>query len=808
MPPQETRRDDPGGSELLDLRWSEARWRAILETARDAIVSIDRNGRITLFNRAAEEIFGYTAAEALGASVAILMPSPFAEEHDRYIRAYEATGVKRAIGRIREVTGKRKNGELFPVELSVSEARLGEEVVYVAILRDATERRRMEEALRRERDFAERLIEAARTIVLVLDPAGRIVRFNRFFEDLAGTRLEEVRGADWFETFLPEAAREAARRFFRDHAQELPAREAAERGEVLPLRCLDGSIRDIEWHVRELRGGAGEPEGLLAVGIDVTERLRAARRLAVQYAVSRALAESASLAEAGPRLLEAIGESLGASLGELWIVDPLLERLRLVAAWYARDLNGGELAEISRDLTFGRGLGLPGWIWERGRSDFVADLARDPRISRRAILSRLGLRSAVGAPILAGGRVLGALLLFGREAPGAERETLPLLESLGSQIGAFVERTRAEEAVRSSEARFFAFMNNSPAVAFLKDEEGRYVYVNSPWERTFGKSFAEVRGKTDYDLWPAETARQLRANDRAVLAAHRTLEVYEFVPLPNGEMRQWLAFKFPIRDSAGRRYIAGMALDVTERVKAETQLREMQRLAAERARLADIGAIAAKIAHDLGNPLGALSMQTQVMLRRAQRDPGAPIGDVVAQLRQLASEVQRLEGLVRELMDFAREQRLDLQRIDPSRFLREVVELWQPLAAERGIELDLQLAEGLEPFEADPAQLRRVLDNLIKNALEAIEAPPARVTVRATNLPEAIRISVEDTGPGIPESVRLFHLFETTKPKGSGLGLAVSRQIVQAHGGDIRFEQANPHGACFHVELPRRVGAR
>jgi len=132
----------------------EARWKAVLNTARDAIISIDREGTITLFNRSAEDMFGYSASEVLGESVGILMPMPYSSEHSSYIRRYEKTREARAIGRIREVKARRKDGEVFPIELSVTEARLGQEAIYTAIIRDVSARRDIEELLRRERDLA------------------------------------------------------------------------------------------------------------------------------------------------------------------------------------------------------------------------------------------------------------------------------------------------------------------------------------------------------------------------------------------------------------------------------------------------------------------------------------------------------------------------------------------------------------------------------------------------------------------------------------------------------------------------------
>ncbi len=135
-----------GALRLLEIE--SRRWQSVLDTAQDAIISIDPHGRITLFNRAAEEIFGYRADEVLQQNVTLLMPSPYREQHDQFLRNYQATGEAKAIGRIRHVEARRKSGETFPIELSVSEARVGDTVLYSAIIRDVSERARMEAALR------------------------------------------------------------------------------------------------------------------------------------------------------------------------------------------------------------------------------------------------------------------------------------------------------------------------------------------------------------------------------------------------------------------------------------------------------------------------------------------------------------------------------------------------------------------------------------------------------------------------------------------------------------------------------------
>lgn len=134
------------------------------------------------------------------------------------------------------------------------------------------------------------------------------------------------------------------------------------------------------------------------------------------------------------------------------------------------------------------------------------------------------------------------------------------------------ERRRAEAKMRESEELFRSFMNNNPAVAFMKDEAGRYVYINETMERVFALDKNDLLGKTDYDWLPEDAANQLRANDRKVLVADSTIEVEEIVRMPNGESHDWMVYKFPFRDDSGKRFIGGVAADITERKRAEAQL--------------------------------------------------------------------------------------------------------------------------------------------------------------------------------------------------------------------------------------------
>jgi signal transduction histidine kinase len=224
-------------------------------------------------------------------------------------------------------------------------------------------------------------------------------------------------------------------------------------------------------------------------------------------------------------------------------------------------------------------------------------------------------------------------------------------------------------------------------------------------------------------------------------------------------------------------------------------------------RLAEIGTLVAKIVHDVGNPLAGISMLASRIARRVARNPDEPIESIREPIAQLGETVRRLDSLISEFKSFAREQRLVVEEVPLDDFLSDVVRSWEPEASERGISLVLG-PDTAAHIDADPAKLRRVFDNLMKNALEAIDRGPGWVRI-ASSIPtaEKVRITVEDDGPGIPEDLRLFELFATTKAKGTGLGLAISKQILLAHGGGIQFARGPARGAAFHIELPRRRSA-
>jgi two-component system sensor kinase FixL len=362
----------------------------------------------------------------------------------------------------------------------------------------------------------------------------------------------------------------------------------------------------------------------------------------------------------------------------------------------------------------------------------------------------------------------------------------------------------AIQTLRLSEERWQSVLRSTPDAIISITRSGRVTLFNRAAEEIFGYPAHEMLGQSVSMLMPPPYRDE---HDTYLRDYHKTGVTKAIGRVRNVQARRKNGEVFPIELSvsvarAGKQAVyTAIIRDVTDRMRTEAELRQTRLLAQQRERLADIGAITAKIVHDLGNPIAALSMQAQLILRRVER--GESILTVRAAAERILSATRRLDALIGEFMDFTREQRLDLRAIRLPDFLQEIVDHWQPLAAQRRVALVLDVPPRIPPVTADAEKLRRVFDNLVKNAVEAVDPGPGQIRIQVGAVSQAVRISVEDSGPGIAKGIEVFRLFETTKPGGSGLGLAVARQIVLAHGGGITFASVEPHGTVFHVELPQ-----
>jgi PAS domain S-box-containing protein len=246
----------------------------LVKSAMDAIVSVDENQRIVLFNPAAERMFGLPAAEALNQSLDTLLPEGSRTGHAEHFRNFARTGVTSRNLEDRDgLYGRRANGEIFPIEASLSQVEVQGRRLFTVILRDITERKRVEVALLQERDTTRNILQTVEAIILALDANGRISLINRKGCDLLGWSESELIGKDWFTTCLPQTPQvDEVREIFRKaQADDMPGSEYYEN----PVRTRSGEERLIAWHNSTIRDVEGNVIAALSAGEDITERRRA-----------------------------------------------------------------------------------------------------------------------------------------------------------------------------------------------------------------------------------------------------------------------------------------------------------------------------------------------------------------------------------------------------------------------------------------------------------------------------------------------------------------------------------------------------
>jgi two-component system, cell cycle sensor histidine kinase and response regulator CckA len=369
------------------------------------------------------------------------------------------------------------------------------------------------------------------------------------------------------------------------------------------------------------------------------------------------------------------------------------------------------------------------------------------------------------------------------------------------------ESKRAEETLREVEELFSVFMDNNPAVCFMRDEVGRYVYANRAFAGLTKKPQSEIIGKTIFDMWPSEVAKTLLENDRLVFSAGRAMEFTERTLTSGGVWQEWLAMKFPFQDRSGRRFVGCVSIDITERKRLQDRLLQSQKMVA-------VGRLAGGIAQDFSNLLTTITTYCELLLER----DGA-VDPMRSQLVEIKKAGERAASLTRQLLAFSRRQALEPRVFDLNATLAHMNDtLRELLGAE--IELVTVLGPEIKRVKADPGQIEQVILNLAMNARDAMPRG-GRLTIATSNArldeifgPNQVRVRpgsyvllrMSDTGVGI-DPAALAHVFEpffTTKEKGKGseLGLSTAYGIVKQSWGYIWASSEPGRGTTFKVYLP------
>lgn len=470
----------------VSLEGEAGKAQAVMNTAADGIMVIDERGIVRCFNSAAEKLFGYTEAEMVGGTLNRLMPSPERERHDGYIARYLKTGEAHIVDTVRVVEGMRKDGTVFPMELAVSEVPLSNNRrLFTGIVRDVTERRRAEEALRQANEQLEAIFCNIPALVAYLDADFNFVRVNRTYAETDGRTPEFFVGKNHF-ALHPNAENEAIFRRVVDTGEPYVAY-------AKPFEYPDHPERGVtywDWNLHAIKGEAGKVERLLLSLVNVTDRKRLQAMDALFPEINQQVLRGMKL----PDLLDFICSGV-ARLFDLqfaWVGRKEPDGAVSIIAW-AGEVPGYQ-QEIARigvrwdDTPQGKG---PTGAAIRTRQIRVAKVGDSNLQPWEEAARRFSLSASISIPLVIHDEVYGAFALYSRyPAIFDDPNMVRRLMAVSGRISMAVEAAMDQQRLLLLSSALSAAGN----AVFITDRQGRIQWINDAFTRLSGYTAEEAIG--------------------------------------------------------------------------------------------------------------------------------------------------------------------------------------------------------------------------------------------------------------------------------------------------------------------------
>ncbi len=800
-----------------DLRNEEHKYRVLFEAANDGIFLHGTTGFVDC-NEKGASMYGLTKEEVIGRSPAEL--SPVRQPDGRLSSEVASEKMLSALnGAPQSFVWQSLNadGAPFDVEITLNRVEIGDDILMQAIVRDITERRRVEEALRRSEEEKSAILNGLKTILIeYLDPQMRIIWANGARGKAVGEALENLKGKHCYEAIgglnSPCEGCTAARALRTRKIEE--GEFTTSDGRTL-LFCSSPVMRNLE------------VAGVVHVAVDISERkhseeklLKLNRKLSAIIECNHSLIRSTDEQTLLNDICRIICEAGGYRMAWVGIVERDKGKSVKPVAWAGAEDGYLDKVRITwADTERGRG---PTGTSIRTCAPIVVryDEHHLDLTPWRAEALKRGYVSAIALPLLINGEALGSLSIYSSEPKTFDAEEVELLSQVAGNLAYGIEALRrrqgqeeAEKTLQESEERLRTLINSTPDIVCFKDAEGRWMEANHTNLELFELTGVDYTGKNDSELAGlSECCRDAllasEKTDEWTWQAHESTRRDEIIPRPDGTTKTFDMIKVPLYNEDGsRKGLVVLGRDVTERKRAEAEKEKREAQLRQTQKLEAIGILAGGIAHDFNNLLMAILGNIQLMIGMIQDEKS------MRRLQNMEKVVHDGANMVKRLLRFTTRDR-DIHVIqeatDVNEAINDTVELTRPRwkhAAERyghkvGLKLDLE-PHCLVRIEA--SDIREILMNLIFNALDAMPLG-GTITIKSRCLVERVTIEVADTGIGMSEGVskRIFDPFYTTKGvENSGLGLSVCWSLVTRAGGELRVESEQGEGSVFLIGLPR-----
>jgi PAS domain S-box-containing protein len=437
------------------------------------------------------------------------------------------------------------------------------------------------------------------------------------------------------------------------------------------------------------------------------------------------------------------------------------------------------------------------------------DASREKPFSADEYVTSRRVRSVLCLPLIKQAKLVGVLYLENNVAASVFTPArIAVLKLLASQAAISLENAQLYADLTASEERWRKLFESVPVGVALLGSDRRYVAANPALQKMTGYTEAELRRLSPADI----THEDDQAATEAIVAANAAGE--PFTPHVEKRYRRkdgrviWAevdSFRAPAAGSAP--VLAAVAVDITERKLAEAALRDARADLERMARLTTMGELTASIAHEVNQPLAAIVTQSEAALRfLARGDPD--LDETRDSLSSIRQDGMRAAQVIAGLRSLAKKSGPQMAKLDIDDAIRQVLAIARGEFSRHNVVLRTELASGDRPILGDHVQLQQVLLNVIMNGVEAMKGVTDRtreLTISSTLAePSSVLVTVQDTGTGLDPAVaeRMFQPFFTTKSDGLGMGLAICRSIVEAHGGRLSASPRAPHGADVRFTVP------